>query len=62
MSLDEELGYSKAVNIDEKQFGHRSSTQRVYNNEYLTQDNSILSKLRRFEAKLDAKLVLNQKP
>ncbi|KAK5079565.1 hypothetical protein LTR24_009161 [Lithohypha guttulata] len=52
----EETGHGKALDIAEKQIGQHSSSVEVYNNAYVIQDNGILSKLRRFEAKLDTSL------
>jgi len=56
MSSDEETGHGKALDIAEKQIGQHSSSVEVYNNACVIQDNGILSKLRRFGAKLDTSL------
>ena len=59
MSSDEEMGRTgKATFVDEKAIATttRDSDFEVYNNTYVKQDNGILSKLRRLEARLDAKL------
>jgi purine-cytosine permease-like protein len=56
MSSDEERGNLKAGgNISEKT-GIDTPAVELYNNAQVVQDNGILSKLRRFEARLDAKL------
>ena len=56
MSSDEEQNYSKET-FAEKPLHHNSvATVELYNNVPITQDNGILSKLRRIEAQLDAKL------
>lgn len=53
MSSDEELGRLGEKTVQTKT---RESSVQLYNNTYVTQDNGILSKLRRFEAAMDAKL------
>jgi hypothetical protein len=66
MSSDEERGVDKtASHLNEKSVidgsphqdpYHRQSNVELYNGAVATQDNGILSKLRRFESRLDAKL------
>ena len=70
MSSDEELGHghTKQAHLNEKagidnqrdvssdEYNHRESNIEMYNNAPITQDNGILSKLRRLEATLDTKL------
>ena len=54
MSSDEERASGKVPNLGEKSVQHTPSIE-LYNNAEVTQDNGILSKLRRFEASMDAK-------
>lgn len=58
MSSDEERGhYGKAAYTNEKDVPiTQESNVELYNNTYVSQNNGILSKLRRLEARLDAKL------
>ena len=57
MSSDEERGSPKLATTNEKTIveQHQPSVQ-LYNNVEVVEDNGILSKLRRLESKMDAKL------
>ncbi|EMD61582.1 hypothetical protein COCSADRAFT_183582 [Bipolaris sorokiniana ND90Pr] len=58
LSSDEEAGaYAQAAHIDEKNLDRTSAPNvELYNNAYVKQDGSILSRLRSIESNLDAKL------
>jgi NCS1 nucleoside transporter family len=56
MSSDEEQGNFKTGGTIESKTGIHTPAVELYNNAQVVQDNGILSKLRRFEARLDAKL------
>ena len=57
MSSDEERGSPKLANTNEKTVvEQRQSNVQLYNNVEVVEDNGILSKLRRLEARMDAKL------
>lgn len=57
MSSDEERGYANEKSLEAKTHEKTDEpTVELYNNNYVTQDNGILSKLRHFEAQMDAKL------